>query len=233
MNKLFFLSVIVIFTISFNGCYAKENSSWSDYLQDSIQVKSPVEYIDVYNNYAVVNPNLKIKLTDFVNIDKTKKNINYTLKKYGVQVLNGKDVYNVLRTTVSLQSNFDFSLLYHDKDILAFRVREVSIINYVKIPFKRNQVTTFLYNIRNNNFIGIPVIHSDSEDKSEQTDLLMGDQVTYDAKKGQYTYLANVKTYQDGKISPFKLVLNSSLKCISSTLGCETTGVLAAEKDIK
>ncbi|NIE96391.1 hypothetical protein F3J02_07840 [Acinetobacter sp. Tr-809] len=29
----------------------------------------------------------------------------------------------------------------------------------------------------NNNFIGIPVIHSDSEDKSEQTDLLMGDQV--------------------------------------------------------
>ena len=143
------------------------------------------------------------------------------------------DVYNVLRTTVSLQSNVDFSLLYHDKDILAFRVREVSIINYVKIPFKRNQVTTFLYNIRNNNFIGIPVIHSDSEDKSEQTDLLMGDQVTYDAKKGQYTYLANVKTYQDGKISPFKLVLNSSLKCISSTLGCETTDVLAAEKDIK
>ena len=91
MNKLFFLSVIVFFTISFNGCYAKENSSWSDYLQDSIQVKSPVEYMDVYNNYAVVNPNLKIKLTNFGNIDKTKKNINYTLKKYGVQVLNGKD----------------------------------------------------------------------------------------------------------------------------------------------
>ncbi|NIE96396.1 hypothetical protein F3J02_07870 [Acinetobacter sp. Tr-809] len=233
MNKLFCLKVVVTCCFYLNVCHAKENSSWSDYLQDSIQVKSPVEYIDVYNKYSVINPNLKIKLTDFGNIDKTKKNINYTLKKYGVQVLNGKDVYNVLRTTVSLQSNVDFSLLYHDKDILAFRVREVSTINYVKIPFKRNQVTTFLYNIRNNSFIEIPVILSDSEDKNEQTDLLMGDQVTYDAKKGQYTYLANVKTYQDGKISPFKVVLNSSLKCISSTLGCETTGVLAAEKDIK
>jgi hypothetical protein len=38
----------------------------------------------------------------------------------------------------------------------------------------------------------------------------MGDQVTYDAKKGQYTYLANVKTYKDGKVSPFKAVFNSN-----------------------
>ncbi|MCH7292739.1 hypothetical protein MMP65_14920 [Acinetobacter sp. ANC 3926] len=233
MNKFIFLKMIVACNFFFNFCYAKENSSWNDYLQDSTQVKSPVEYIDAYNKYSVINPNLKIKLTDFGNIDKTKKNINYTLKKYGVQILNGKVVYDVLRTAVPVESNVDLALLYHDKAILAFRVREVSTINYVKIPFKRNQVTTFLYNIRNNNFIGIPVIHSDSEDKSEQTDLLMGDQVTYDAKKGLYTYLANVKTYQDGKIFPFKLVLNSSLKCISSTLGCETTGVLAAEKDIK
>ncbi len=81
MNKLFFLRVMVACSISFNFCYAKENSSWNDYLQDSTQVKSPVEYLDVYNNYSVINPNLKIKLTDFGNIDKTKKNINYTLKK--------------------------------------------------------------------------------------------------------------------------------------------------------
>jgi hypothetical protein len=83
---------VIVFLLFHLTVVIKENSSWSDYLQDSIQVKSPVEYMDVYNNYAVVNPNLKIKLTNFGNIDKTKKNINYTLKKYGVQVLNGKDI---------------------------------------------------------------------------------------------------------------------------------------------
>ncbi|OEY96740.1 hypothetical protein BJD20_01615 [Acinetobacter proteolyticus] len=233
MNKLFFLKVVVACGISFDFCYAKENSSWNDYFQDSTQVKSPVEYIDAYNKYSVINPNLKIKLTDFGNINKTKKNINYTLKKYGVKVLNGKYVYNVFETTATLKSNGDFTLLYHDKDIVAFRMREISTVDYVRVPFKKNQVTTYFYNIKNNNFTEIPVMLSNSEDGSEKTDLLMVDQVTYDAKKGQYMYLANVKNYKDGKTSPFKITINSNLKCISSTLGCEATGILSAEKETK
>ncbi len=214
-------------------CYSKENPLWNDYLQDSTQVKSPINYIDTYNKYSAIRPDLKIMLRDFGDINKTKKDIKYTLKKYGIQVLNGKDVYNVLRTAVPLQSNVDLALLYHDKDILAFRTRELSTVNYVKVPFKKNSVSAFLYNIKNNNFTEISVILSDSEDGDEKTDLLMGDQVTYDAKKGQYTYLANIKTYKDRKISPFKITVNVNLKYISSTLGCETTGVLAAEKENK
>jgi len=233
MNKLFFLNFMVVCSVSFNVCNAKENSLWDDYLQDATQVNSPVEYIGTYNKYSAISPDLKIMLRDFGEINKTKKDINYTLKKYGIQVLNGKDVYNVLRTAVPLKSNVDLALLYHDKDILAFRMRELSTVNYVKVPFKRNRVSAFLYNIKNNNFTEIPVILSDSEDGDEKTDLLMGDQVTYDAKKGQYTYLANVKTYKDGKTSPFKITLNVNLKCISSTLGCENTGVLVAEKETK
>lgn len=135
------------------------------------------------------------------------------------------------RTAAPLQSNIDLTLLYHDKDVLAFRTRELSTVNYVKVPFKRNRVSAFLYNIKNNNFIEIPVILSDSQDSDHKTDLLMGDQVIHDAKKGQYTYLANVKTYKDGKTSPFKVTLNANLKCISSTLGCETIGVLEAQKE--
>ncbi|MGE8644658.1 hypothetical protein [Acinetobacter vivianii] len=233
MNKLFFLNFMVVCSVSFNVCDAKENSLWDDYLQDATQVKSPVEYIGTYNKYSAIRSDLKIMLRDFGEINKTKEDINYTLKKYGIQVLNGKDVYNVLRTAVPLKSSVDLALLYHDKAILAFRMRELSTVDYVKVPFKRAQVTTYFYNINNNNFTEIPVILSDSEDGDEKIDRLMGDQVTYDAKKGQYTYLANVKTYQDGKTSPFKITLNVNLKCISSTLGCETTGVLAAEKETK
>lgn len=54
---------------------------WNDYLQDSTQINSPIEYIDSYNKYTVINPNLKIKLGDFGNINKTKKEIKYSLKK--------------------------------------------------------------------------------------------------------------------------------------------------------
>lgn len=233
MAKLFFINFMVVCSVSFNICNAKENSLWDDHLQDATQVNSPIEYIGTYNRYSAISPDSKIMLRDFGNINKTKKDINYTLKKYGIQVLNGKDVYNVLRTAVPLKSNVDLALLYHDKAILAFRMRELSTVDYVKVPFKRAQVTTYFYNINNNNFTEIPVILSDSEHGDEKTDLLMGDQVTYDAKKGQYTYLANVKTYQDRKTSPFKITLNVNLKCISSTLGCETTGVLAAEKETK
>lgn len=53
---------------------------WDDYLQDSAQINSPVEYIDTYNKYTAINPNLKIKLVDFGNINKTKKEIKYSLK---------------------------------------------------------------------------------------------------------------------------------------------------------
>ncbi|WP_288397439.1 hypothetical protein [uncultured Acinetobacter sp.] len=223
--------MIIACGVSFNVCYAKENPSWSDYLQDATQINSPVEYIDTYNKYSVISPNFKIKLTDFGNIEKTKKNITYTLKKYGVQVLNGRYVYNLFETTTPLKSNVDFSLLYYDKSIVAFRVKEIGTIDYVRVPFKKFQVTTYLYNIKDNNFTEIPVILSNSDEGNEKTDLLMGDQVTYDAKKGLYTYLANVKTYKDGKTSPFKVTLNANLKCISSTLGCETIGVLKAKKE--
>ena len=221
--------MIIACGVSFKVCYAKENPLWSDYLQDATQINSPVEYIGTYNRYSAIKPNLKIMLRDFGDISKT-KNVTYTLKKYGIQVLNGKDVYNVSRTAAPLQSNIDLTLLYHDKDVLAFRTRELSTVNYVKVPFKRNRVSAFLYNIKNNNFIEIPVILSDSQDSDHKTDLLMGDQVIHDAKKGQYTYLANVKTYTDGKVSPFKAVFNINLKCISLTLGCETIGVLKATK---
>lgn len=139
MYKLCFLSMVIASSI----CYAEESSSWNDYLQDSAQVKSPVAYISTYNKYSAIRPDLKIMLRDFGDINKTKKDIKYTLKKYGIQVLNGKDVYNVLRTAVPLQSNVDLALLYHDKDILAFRTRELSTVNYVKVPFKRNSVSAF------------------------------------------------------------------------------------------
>lgn len=72
MNRLFFLNFMVVCSVSFNVCNAKEKSLWDDYLQDATQVNSPVEYIGTYNKYSAISPDLKIMLRDFGKINKTK-----------------------------------------------------------------------------------------------------------------------------------------------------------------
>ncbi|MFV5364907.1 hypothetical protein [Acinetobacter oleivorans] len=225
MKNFCFLLLLILSSNTFANV-----DNFNDYLQDSTQINSPIEYIDTYNKYTVINPNLKIKLTDFGDIEKTKKEIKYSLKKYGVQILNKREVYNVFESKVPLKSNVDFALLYNDKNIVAFRTRESSNIDYVKEPYKNFTVNAYFYNFINNKFIELPVLNSDSEDKSKATDILQGDELTYDSKKGQYIYLANIIFYKTGKIQSVKTIFNSNLKCISSTLGCETIGALPATK---
>jgi len=220
--------IIGIIFISKNS-YSKKNDIWNDISQDAIQVKVPVEFIDNYGRYAVVGFNKKVKLVDFGNVEKNKKGYNYTLKNYGVQILNGSNVYNVFKTTTTLNSNVDFNLLYHDKNIVAFRIRDNSIVDYIKNPFKSFLVNTYVYNFNSNKFSTIPVLNSESDLDGKKMDLLQGDQLIFDSKKGIYTYLANIKYAKSGKIEIYKVELNNSLKCISASQGCENIGVLSAE----
>lgn len=220
--------IIGIIFISKNS-YSKKNDIWNDISQDAIQVKVPVEFIDNYGRYTVVGFNKKVKLVDFGNVEKNKKGYNYTLKNYGVQILNGSNVYNVFKTTTTLNSNVDFNLLYHDKNIVAFRIRDNSIVDYIKNPFKSFLVNTYVYNFNSNKFSTIPVLNSESDLDGKKMDLLQGDQLIFDSKKGIYTYLANIKYAKSGKIEIYKVELNNSLKCISASQGCENIGVLSAE----
>ncbi|EMU37033.1 hypothetical protein ABNIH20_19065, partial [Acinetobacter baumannii ABNIH20] len=48
MKVLNSFAIMIACSVSFNICYAKENSEWNDYLQDSTQINSPIEYIDSY-----------------------------------------------------------------------------------------------------------------------------------------------------------------------------------------
>lgn len=209
--------------------FAKVNNNWNDLNQDSIQIKSPVEFIDTYNKYTVVGENKKIKLVDFGNIEKVKKDVKFTLKNYGVQVLNGRKVYNVFKVTTALNSSVDFNLLYRDKNVVAFRIRDNSKIDYVKNPFKSFTVNTYVYNFSSNRFSSIPVLNSESDLKESNIDSLRGDQFVYNAKKGIYTYLANIKFADSGKLGVLKVDLDKNLKCISSSQGCDNVGISIAE----
>ena len=220
-----FLSLNLIIPVGFS----KSSNGWYDVNQDSIQINSPIEFIDAYGKYSIINKDKKIRLTDFGNIEKNKSGYRYILKNYGVQVLNGKKVFNVFKTTTSLNSNVDFNLLYHDKNIVAFRVRDNSAINYVKKPFRSFTVNTYIYNFSSNKFSQFSVLNSESELDGKQLDLLQGDQFTFNAKKGIYTYLANIKHASNGKIGILKVDLDKNLKCISSSQGCDNVGISIAE----
>lgn len=58
--------------------FSKSINSWNDTNQDSIQINAPVDFIDAFNNYSVISKNIKIKLTDFGDVEKIKlvKNIH-------------------------------------------------------------------------------------------------------------------------------------------------------------
>lgn len=81
MKKLIFFAIIFISNAFVVNVFAKSNNSWNDIEQDSIQVNKPIEYIDIYNKYSMINSKLKVKLVDYGNVEKNKKNIKYTLKK--------------------------------------------------------------------------------------------------------------------------------------------------------
>ena len=95
MKNFKYSCVFIVFLLIVSNGYAKGNNIWNDVTQDSIQINSPVEFIDNYGKYTVISSKVKIKLSDFGNIDKNKNGIKYTLKNYGVQVLNGDKVFNV------------------------------------------------------------------------------------------------------------------------------------------
>ena len=228
--KLFLFTLVFSLSVS---SYAKDNLIWNDPLQDSIQINSPLEYIDSYNKYIVLNHDLKVRVSDFGKVEKNNKNRKYMLQKYGVQVFNQGKVYTIFESLVPLDSFVDFELLYHDKNIFAFRIREDSVINYMKKPYRNLSVNVFFYNLKNNKFVQIPVLNSDSIEGSKNVDLLKGDQVIYNSKNGYYSYSASIKRVGLNKVDILRFSIGSKLNCISSTLGCDIFGILPAQLNIK
>lgn len=125
-------------------------------------------------------------------------------------------------------TDINMYLLYNDNNISAFRLRKRYNIDYVKNPFEKSEVNTFIYDIKTNNIVSITVIDSIGDGINGRVDLIQGDQLTYDSKNKRYIYLADIKKIDD-RISKFKVVIDSKFKCISATNGCENIGIGPAE----
>lgn len=91
-----FLSLNLIVPVGFS----KSSNDWYDVNQDSIQISSPVEFMDAYGKYSLISKDKRIRLTDFGDIEKNKSGTKYILKKYGVQILNNGIAKPILYTTL-------------------------------------------------------------------------------------------------------------------------------------
>lgn len=76
-EKIKYKKIINIYIrIYYSYMFFKKYRIFGDLEKDSIQVSEPVEFIDEYNGYTVINQNKKIKLTDFGNIEKIRMELN-------------------------------------------------------------------------------------------------------------------------------------------------------------
>lgn len=212
--------LIVISTFLSLSCHSN-NIDWSNYQQSSIQINEPVLFLDQFGSFSQLSKNLKLGLVDYGNKNKKYSGGDYILKSYGVDVFANQKKYNLFQSTVPLKSNIDLKILYQDKNIVAFRIREFSEVDYVKRPYKKFSSNIFIYNKLSDLVIEIPVVDSSSKNlESDYLSILAGDNFSYNSKQREYLYEANIRGLS-GKISNYKLMLDLELKCLFYTLGCE------------
>ena len=82
--------------------------------------------LDQFGRFSQLNKNLKLSLVDYGDKNKKYSGGDYILKSYGVEVLNSQKTYILYQGTVPLKSTVDLKILYQDKKIVAFRIREFS-----------------------------------------------------------------------------------------------------------
>ncbi|MCH4243051.1 hypothetical protein [Acinetobacter gerneri] len=221
-------SALIVFGLScMSNCFAL-SEDWNDIVLDSIQNKKPIEYVDEYNKYIVINSKLKIKLKDFGNVSKIRNDIKYVQKKIGVQILNSNKIYNVYNDILPVNADVNMHLLYDGSIVTGVRIRKNYEINYVKSPYRVSEADAVLYSVKENKVATIKIINSTADSEGGGLDYIRGDQITYDNKNKRYTYYAEILK-SDHKISKFKVVLDSSFKCVSATLGCGNVGISYGE----
>ena len=228
MMKISKLSVVMLGFVALS-CESKTLNS-QNFKQDATQIQEPVLYIDQYGKYSKISNTMKITLVDYGNKSKSYSGGSYILKKYGVEVQAGNRVFDVYQSTIPEKSNVDLKILYNDKNLVAWRIREFSTIDYVKRPYKNFSTNFFIFNKSVNSVMEVPVVNSPSDNLNSNFEkILAGDEFIFDNNTKKYIYRANIKNKND-KIEDFDVVLNSSLKCVSASVGCGSLGFKVLKK---
>lgn len=225
-KKILCIINFLLLTSSYNAnakINAKINANeWDNLDQDAIQIQEPITYLNEYNEYSVLSPKFKIKLTDFGDLKIIHNKANYTLKEYGVQVLNNNKIYTLFKTTEGIDSKVNLNIIYYDKNIVVFTVSSQSRLAYLPRPEKTSASDLYLYSINNNNFSKLIIFNSSDYINGNNLEYLAGDQITENKSKSYYIYNANILSDKTKKTKKMKVIFDRKLNCISPNNICDS-----------
>ncbi|WEV49014.1 hypothetical protein OZX61_00550 [Acinetobacter sp. ESL0695] len=216
-----------------NLSYA-DDPEWDDPFIEGVQLKNPVNFLSSrrFNFYSYYSDDLKVKIVDYGTSDESTGKENYQLKKYGVEILNKNKIYQLFKTTGAYNDAFGVridTLWLEDDSYIALTVRTNKYINYGSSPFKTNDVTTYVYNLKNNKFIRLNSISVSSNvnskgDAIKPLDCTVGVKLSYNEKTKLFTYTDRIQKGCDGPINAqtiknmpvYKVTFDRNFKCIST-----------------
>ncbi|SDB82922.1 hypothetical protein [Acinetobacter boissieri] len=217
-----------------NLSYA-EDPEWDDIMIDSIQYNNPVDYLSSrkFNFYSRYSDNLKVKIVDYGTSDESTGKENYQLKKYGVEILNKNKIYQLFKTTAPYNNTFGVRIdniwLNEETGYLALTVRTNYYINYGSSPERNNDVTTYVYNLKNNKFMRLNSISVSSNvdskgDAIKPLDCTVGVKLSYNEKTKLFTYTDRIHKGCTGPINAqtikkmpvYRVTFDRNFKCIST-----------------
>lgn len=217
-----------------NLSYA-DDPEWDDIMIDSIQYNNPVNFLSSrkFNFYSRYSDNLKVKIVDYGTSDESTGKENYQLKKYGVEILNKNKIYQLFKTTAPYNDAFGVRVnnIWLDEEMgyLALTVRTNYYINYGSSPERNNDVTTYVYNLKNNKMIKLNSISASSNvdskgDAIKPLDCTVGVKLSYNEKTKLFTYTDRIQKGCDGPINAqtikkmpvYKVIFDHNLECVST-----------------
>ncbi|MBF7691528.1 hypothetical protein [Acinetobacter pollinis] len=217
-----------------NLSYA-DDPEWDDIMIESVQLKNPVDYLsnDKFNYYSYYSDDLKVKIVDYGISNESTGKENYQLQKYGVEILNKNKIYQLFKTTGAYNNKLWIRInkiwLNEEAGYLALTVRTNEYINYGTSPYKTNDVTTYVYNLKNNKVIELKSVSEISSvdakgNPAKAMDCTAGMKLSYNEKNKLFTYTDRIQKGCDGPINAqtikkmpvYRVTFDRNLECVST-----------------
>ncbi|MBF7691529.1 hypothetical protein [Acinetobacter pollinis] len=217
-----------------NLSYA-DDPEWDDIMIESVQLKKPIDYLsnDKLNYYSYYSDDLKVKIVDYGILNRSTGKEKYQLQEYGVEILNKNKIYQLFKTRGSYNNQFWVRInniwLNEEAGYLALTVRTNDYVNYGSLPERTNDVTTYIYNLKNNKFMRLNSISVSSNvdskgDAIKPLDCTVGVKLSYNEKTKLFTYTDLIQKGCDGPINAqtiknmpvYKVTFDRNFKCIST-----------------
>ncbi|MEB5477151.1 hypothetical protein [Acinetobacter pollinis] len=217
-----------------NLSYA-DDPDWDDIMVESVQLKKPIDFLTSHdwNFYSYYSDDLKVKIVDYGISNESTGKENYQLQEYGVEILNKNKIYQLFKTTGAYNDQFwvriDNIWLNEEAGYIALTVRTNKYINYGTSPYKTNDVTTYVYNLKNNKVIELKSVSEISSVDAkgiptQAMDCTAGVKLSYNEKTKQFTYTDRIKKGCKGPTNEqtiknmpvYRVTFDRNLECVST-----------------